>query len=301
MAVPTVVTDLSATIASNSPAGSDSPATLDDFQRAHAAFIRQIYDYVVATFTFPGGTSTPPTTEGMAYWNTTTDKLTVGSGAAALEMVDKASAQTLTNKTIAASSNTLTGVATLAGSETLTNKTINSASNTLTGVATLAGAQTLTNKTLTAPIIATISNTGLLTLPTDTDTLVGRATTDTLTNKTLTAPALTTPVITGYTETAYVPSAGSAFTVDLANGTIQKLTTSGNVTITLPTPAAGKSFTLLVAYGGTHTLTWAGGGTIRWAGGAAPTATSVNGKVDTFTFWSVDATDTFASGGGMNA
>ena len=49
-------------------------------------------------------------------------------------------------------------------------------------VATLTGSQTLTNKTLTTPIIATISNTGTLTLPTSTDTIVGRATTDTLTN-----------------------------------------------------------------------------------------------------------------------
>jgi len=54
-------------------------------------------------------------------------------------------------------------------------------------VTTLTGSQTLTNKTLTAPVIATISNTGTLTLPTATDTLVGRATTDTLTNKTLSA------------------------------------------------------------------------------------------------------------------
>jgi len=44
--------------------------------------------------------------------------------------------------------------------------------------------QTLTNKTLTAPIISVISNTGALSLPTSTDTLVGKATTDTLTNKT---------------------------------------------------------------------------------------------------------------------
>jgi hypothetical protein len=52
-------------------------------------------------------------------------------------------------------------------------------------VVTLTGTQTLTNKTLTAPVIATIVNTGTLTLPTSTDTLVGRATTDTLTNKTI--------------------------------------------------------------------------------------------------------------------
>ena len=57
-------------------------------------------------------------------------------------------------------------------------------------VATLTGTQTLTNKTLTAPVINTISNTGTITLPTSTDTLVGRATTDTLTNKTLTSAVL---------------------------------------------------------------------------------------------------------------
>jgi hypothetical protein len=52
-------------------------------------------------------------------------------------------------------------------------------------VATLTGTQTLTNKTLTTPVISSISNTGTITLPTSTDTLVGRATTDTLTNKTI--------------------------------------------------------------------------------------------------------------------
>jgi hypothetical protein len=60
-------------------------------------------------------------------------------------------------------------------------------------VATTTGAQTLTNKTLTAPVISTISNTGTLTLPSSTDTLVGRATTDSLSNKTLVAPVLGTP------------------------------------------------------------------------------------------------------------
>ena len=62
--------------------------------------------------------------------------------------------------------------------------------------------KTLTNKTLTAPVISTISNTGTLTLPTSTDTLVGRATTDTLTNKTLTTATLTTSVFSGISTTA---------------------------------------------------------------------------------------------------
>jgi hypothetical protein len=54
--------------------------------------------------------------------------------------------------------------------------------------------ETLTNKTLTSPVISSISNTGTLTLPTSTDTLVGRATTDTLTNKSI---SLTTNTVTG--------------------------------------------------------------------------------------------------------
>ena len=64
-------------------------------------------------------------------------------------------------------------------------------------VATLTGSQTLTNKTLTTPVISSISNTGTITLPTSTDTLVGRATTDTLTNKTLTSPTVTTATLNG--------------------------------------------------------------------------------------------------------
>jgi hypothetical protein len=66
-------------------------------------------------------------------------------------------------------------------------------------VATLTGTQTLTNKTLTAPVIATISNSGTVTLPTGSETLVGRATTDTLTNKTLTAPTINSPKLNGST------------------------------------------------------------------------------------------------------
>jgi len=92
---------------------------------------------------------------------------------------------------------TSTWSATLAGL-TLTTPVISTISNTgtltlPTSTDTLVGkatTDTLTNKTLTAPIISTISNTGTLTLPTSTDTLVGKATTDTLTNKTLTAPTI---------------------------------------------------------------------------------------------------------------
>ena len=51
MPVPTLITELSTTIASNSPPGSESPASLDDYQRAHAAFIAQLHASTVAAAT----------------------------------------------------------------------------------------------------------------------------------------------------------------------------------------------------------------------------------------------------------
>lgn len=97
---------------------------------------------------------------------------------------------------------------------------------------------------------------------------------------------LTNKTFTGYTETAHAPAAGSTFTIDLANGTIQGLTTNANATVTLPAPAAGKGFQLQINYGGAHTLTWAvtGGSTIGWPGGKTPAATSAAGKTDVFNF-----------------
>jgi hypothetical protein len=84
----------------------------------------------------------------------------------------------------------------ITGSVTLPNNSI-SDSALSNNVCLLTATQTLTNKTLTSPIISTIINTGTLTLPTTTTTLVGRTTTDTLTNKTLTSPIISTIINTG--------------------------------------------------------------------------------------------------------
>lgn len=114
-----------------------------------------------------------------------------------------------------------------------------------------------------------------------------------------TTPSLTNPTVTNYVETLYAPAAGSAFTVDLANGTVQKLSLNANGTITLPSSVSGKSFVIIVTYSGAYTLTWAGGSTIKWPSGTAPTASSASGKFDIFTFF-CDGTNTYGNSFGLN-
>ena len=202
----------------------------------------------------------------LAVADPTTDR-TVTIPDATGTIVLKDTTDTLTNKSISLTNNTLTGTlaefntalsdgsfASLAGTETLTNKTIDSANNTITldlsegtltgtlsefnsalsdgSFASLAGTETLTNKTLTSPVISTISNTGTLTLPTSTDTLVGRDTTDTLTNKTLTSPVISTISNTG---TLTLPTStdtlvGRATTDTLTNKTLGATTIAGHLT-----------------------------------------------------------------------
>lgn len=50
MPIPTVIGDLSATAADNSPANTESPADGDDYLRAHAAFIKQAYNGELTAF-----------------------------------------------------------------------------------------------------------------------------------------------------------------------------------------------------------------------------------------------------------
>ena len=150
---------------------------------------------------------------------------------------------TLTNKTLALGSNTISGTlaqfntavtdATLVsttGSETLTNKSVNLANNTLTGTfaefntavsnATLVsttGTETLTNKSLTAPILTgSSSSAGSIIFKEDTDngtnsaTLVGPASTA---DVTITLPAETGTVLTTASSIANSNLANSSLTI----------------------------------------------------------------------------------------
>ena len=123
--------------------------------------------------------------------------------------------QTLTNKTVDLSSNTVTGTtaefntalsdgsfATLAGTETLTNKTVDLSSNTVTGTtaefntalsdgsfATLAGTETLTNKTVDLSSNTVTGTTAEFNTALSDGSFATLAGTETLTNKTITDPS----------------------------------------------------------------------------------------------------------------
>ena len=105
-----------------------------------------------------------------------------------------------------------------------------------------------TSPTLTTPVISSIVNTGTLTLPTSTDTLIGKATTDTLTNKTFDANG------TGN-------SLSNVDVADLANGTDGELITwdAAGVAATVATGTAGQVLTSNGA-GAAPTFQTGGGG-----------------------------------------
>jgi hypothetical protein len=156
-----------------------------------------------------------------------------------------------------------------------------------------ANTQTLTNKTLTSPVISSISNTGTLSLPTSTDTLVGRATTDTLTNKTLqTAREVVTLSATAATGTVnydVITQAVLYYTSNAsANWTTNFRGSSGTSLNTLMSTGQSITVAFLVTQGGTayyNNVVQVDGSTVtpKWQGGTAPSAGNI-ASVDVYSY-----------------
>jgi hypothetical protein len=120
--------------------------------------------------------------------------------------------------------------------------------------------------------------------------------TQTLTNKTIEAGTFTN----GYTEEVFTGNSSTAITLDLANGTVQIITLTGNCVYTFPTPVAGKSFTLIHLQDatGSRTVTWPS--TVDWPSATAPTLTATASKADKFVFTAISGTSWLGSVAGQN-
>ena len=120
--------------------------------------------------------------------------------------------------------------------------------------------------------------------------------TETLTNKTIEAGTFTN----GYTEEVATANTSTAYTIDLAGGSVQIRTLTGNCTYTFPTPVAGKSFTLVQKQDatGSRTVTWPA--SVKWPAATAPTVTSTASKADKFVFTAIDSSSWLGSVAGQN-
>jgi hypothetical protein len=159
------------------------------------------------------------------------------------------------------------------------------------------GTQTLTNKTLTSPVVSTIVNTGTLTLPTSTDTLVGRATTDTLTNKTLSGDIFQYPLegwyinsaaFAGYTAYLQTYNAVHYLTSNsTSNGTLNITYASGTTLNSVMATGQAITFSLLItnstAYYPNAFQVDGSAVTPKWSGGTAPSAGNAS-AVDIYQF-----------------
>jgi hypothetical protein len=99
------------------------------------------------------------------------------------------------------------------------------------------------------------------------------------------------PEMKDYSETKTALVAAASIPIDISTGNVFTITPDQNTTFTFTNPSpTGKScaFTLIWTQDGSdRTIAWPA--SVDWAGGSAPSVTSGSGKIDVYTFFTMDA------------
>jgi hypothetical protein len=141
--------------------------------------------------------------------------------------------------------------------QTLTNKTISADNNTLSGIAASSFVLSNSSGNIDGSAAQKVIPSGAVVGTTDTQTLSGKTLTD--------------PIITGtITEDVFTITDAAGFAIDPTNGSIQLITLGASRTPTQANWAAGEAVTLMVDDGTAFTITWTTLAVV-WVGGTAPT------------------------------
>jgi hypothetical protein len=101
-------------------------------------------------------------------------------------------------------------------------------------------------------------------------------------------------------ETVVTSVAGARHLVDTHQGTIHKITLTGNTTLQFPKPYIGGGFTLFLTQDatGSRTVTWPS--SVLWPSGSAPATTATAGRTDVISFVSPDGLRWWGFTAGLN-